>query len=185
MNCRQTGDCDTSKKFAFDTLDLTGCVSGTTCGNNFNARQDDDYVASSIWCCQDGKDCTSGYEGCCPSQPQCCDVDSCSGDILSSAVSIPLCANLQCYLMRVSVSSLYNGGTSYSGVDWNNVLLVGNSTTCADLKAQRTVNISSSGSFCQIEDGKVDDDFTCHVSIFNLNSNLSQCPSACPGSIEE
>lgn len=167
--------CDESRRTAFDSVSFFGFQP-----DNFSvgdSRNQKNISKGDIYCCQSGRNCDDGYNGCEPGCTACCDTDSCVRTIYSSCQELLVCTANECIEWEVCVPYLYNGGNSYSRVDWSAADWT-QERTCNYFKNLRTLTTNISTPSCQ-SDGLPDADNPCTLKFVGRSSD-SKCPTNCP-----
>lgn len=172
----QDGSCDTTRYFAFDSLDLRAYYP-----NSISPGDGPPFVGSiipnDIYCCQEGKNCSDGYTGCEPSCTSCCDVNSCTNDVCVTDQWQYLCSNGTCNLFAISLPILHDSGNDYFEMDWSSVNWSTQEWTCGHLKSLRTVPVTHSDPCCQ--PSVSDSDLPCMLRLVVVDQSGIECPTDC------
>lgn len=187
--CKVEGaSCDLSRKFAFSSIDITDMYAGNPIYQYDNVY-DYSYPAGDIYCCQDGRNCIDGFDGCQTACTACCDTDDCSNDIRYTVTEFFACnSDNTCVNFAIGVPMLYVSGNTYNRlprqgetgqIDWS-----AQGYTCSELRSNRITSQNYPDGSCQ-RDGKADTDIPCIVWLFSFDSDSSFCPSECQSYVSE
>lgn len=176
-DCRNSGDCDPGRFFAFNTLDLTDYATGDI--NWVVASQYYTVAHQLIYCCQDGKNCDDGFPGCEPLCTACCSVEQCGAQEIRYNMSrIFICTGGACVTIWILIPHLYDGTDQYKAMDWTSVDLVSEVNTCTELRTHRTIPETVDG-YCNERGDTSDTDIPCLLRIAEFYSTDDECPVNC------
>lgn len=175
-DCASTGACAEYRRYAFDQVDFRDLYT------NYDAQTGDAFadqvMPGEIFCCQSGKNCEDGYNGCEPSCTSCCNTDVCDFNVYCSVRSVFYCNGSRCVNYDLFVPYLRVSGNNFLRVNWSNFdFATDGPITCQALKAARTLSATLAGDVCQKQTNLTDDDIPCMLQLYSVDSGNVFCPS--------